>query len=316
MARAPWPRYPEFVPARLLERLAEWFRWPADGILAGNGSNELIQATLAVTVEPGDAVVGAGPDVLAVSRADGGDRAGATCRCRSGADFQYDMDRAHRRRGAGAAEVVVLNSPNNPTGIGAARRARVERVLAETGALVLCDEAYMDFGGPTAMSALAASDRVVVLRTFSKALALAGLRFGLALAHPAVAREIAKAKLPYNVNLFTLTAAEVALEHMDVRQGLVSRIIATRDRAFSAAQRAAGLHGVPERRPTSSWCGSSRVPASEVYRRLLQEHDILVRDVSAVPGLEQCLRISVGTEADMVAVETALRRSWREVSGA
>ena len=61
MARAPWPRYPEFVPARLLQRLAEWFRWPAEGILAGNGSNELIQATLAVTVQAGDAVVAPAP---------------------------------------------------------------------------------------------------------------------------------------------------------------------------------------------------------------------------------------------------------------
>ena len=139
---------------------------------------------------------------------------------------------------------------------------------------------------------------------------MAGLRFGVALAHPAVAREIAKAKLPYNVNLFTLTAAEVALEHMDVRQDLVSRIIATRDRAFPRLSALPGITVYPSAgellpgtvslggagtrstggcwRSTTSWCGT----------------------FPAVPGLEQCLRISVGTDEDMVAVERRWRRFW------
>jgi histidinol-phosphate aminotransferase len=120
-----------------------------------------------------------------------------------------------------------------------------------------------------------------------------------------VAREIAKAKLPYNVNLFTLTAAEVALEHMDVRQDLVSRIIATRDRSFARLSALPGITVYPSAGNFFLVRFHSATP-SEVYRRLLQEHDILVRDVSTVTGLEQCLRISVGTDGDMVAVEKAL----------
>ncbi len=304
MARAPWPRYPEYVPTRLLARLSEWFRWPADGILAGNGSNELIQATLAVTVGQGDAVVAPAP-TFSLYRVLTAVSGGRYVPVPLDDTFQYDMDRlidvAVRER----AKVVVLNSPNNPTGSVLPALA-VERVLAETGALVLCDEAYIDFGGPDAMGALMASDRVVVLRTFSKALGMAGLRFGVALAHPGIAREIAKAKLPYNVNLFTLAAAEVALAHMDVRQDLVSRIIATRERAFP---RLGTLPGVTVYPSAANFflVRFHRVAPGEVYHRLLEEHDILVRDVSAVPGLEQCLRISVGTDADMVAVEAALR---------
>ena len=291
------------MPATLLDRLSEWFRWPADGILAGNGSNELIQATLAVTVEPGDAVVAPSP-TFSLYRVLTSVSGGRYLPVPLDGAFQYDMDRlvdvAVRER----AKVVVLNSPNNPTG-SVLPPGAVERVLAETNALVLCDEAYVDFGGPDAMNALTASDRVVVLRTFSKALGMAGLRFGVALAHPAVAREIAKAKLPYNVNLFTLTAAEVALEHMDVRQDLVSRVIATRERTFP---RLSALPGVTVYPSAANFflMRFHSVAAGEVYRRLLQDHDILVRDVSGVPGLEQCLRISVGTDNDMVAVERAL----------
>lgn len=303
MARAPWPRYPEFVPERLLQRLAAWFRWPAEGILVGNGSNELIQASLAVTVEPGDGVVAPAP-TFSLYRVLTAVQGGRYLPVPLDDAFQYDMDRlidvAVRER----AKVVVLNSPNNPTG-SVLPPGAVEQVLSHTGALVLCDEAYVDFGGPDAMAALAGSDRVVVLRTFSKALGMAGLRFGVALAHPAVAREIAKAKLPYNVNLFTLTAAEVALEHMDVRQDLVSRIIATRDRAFPRLSALPGVTVYPSAANFFLLRLHSARPG-EVYRRLLEEHDILVRDVSGVAGLEQCLRISVGTDGDMVAVERAL----------
>jgi histidinol-phosphate/aromatic aminotransferase/cobyric acid decarboxylase-like protein len=202
--------------------------------------------------------------------------------------------------------VVVLNSPNNPTG-SVLPEGAVERLLSETGALIVCDEAYVDFGGPTAMGALAASGRVVVLRTFSKALGMAGLRFGVALAHTEVAREIAKAKLPYNVNLFTLTAAEVALAHMEVRQELVGRIVATRDRYFPRLAALPGVTVYPSAANFFLLRFASADPKA-VFRRLYEEDGILVRDVSGTPGLEQCLRISVGTDEDMEAVVAALGR--------
>ncbi|HEX5631860.1 MAG TPA: histidinol-phosphate transaminase, partial [Gemmatimonadales bacterium] len=222
-----------------------------------------------------------------------------------GADFAYDVDAIIRAARAERAKVVVLNSPNNPTGT-ALPAGAVERVLAETDALVLCDEAYQDFGGPSAMAALAANDRVVVLRTFSKALGMAGLRFGVGLAQPHVAREIAKAKLPYNVNLFTLAAADVLLDHAEVREHHVRRVVETRDRAFGRLRDIPGITVFPT---TANFFLVRFHEASpkEVYRRLLEEHQILVRDVSGVPELHDCLRISVGTDEDMAAVESSLR---------
>ena len=112
--------------------------------------------------------------------------------------------------------------------------------MAETGALVLCDEAYQDFGGPSAIPLLRRSSRVVVLRTFSKAMGMAGLRFGLALAHPDVAREVAKGKLPYNVNLITLAAAEVALDHASVFAARTRAVVETRDRFLPRLARIPG----------------------------------------------------------------------------
>jgi histidinol-phosphate aminotransferase len=181
----------------------------------------------------------------------------------------------------------------------------VERILAETGALVVCDEAYQDFGGPTALPLLRRSARLVVLRTFSKAMGMAGLRFGLALAHPEVAGELAKGKLPYNVNVITLAAAEVALDHAELLTARTRGIAETRDRFLP---RLAAISGI-EVFPTAANFVLIRCrarPASEVFRRLHEEHGILVRDVSGSAELAECLRISIGTEEDMEAVLEAL----------
>ena len=304
-AGAPWQRYPEFAPPALLAELALQYGWTADGVLVGNGSNELIQATLSVALEAGDVVVAPTP-TFSLYRLLTTVLGGRYCPVPLGPDFGYDVDELIETAVRERARVVVLNSPNNPTG-SALPAGAVERVLEETGALVVCDEAYQEFGGPTALPLLARSSRLVVLRTFSKALAMAGLRFGLALAHPAVAREIAKGKLPYNVNVVTLTAAAAALRHQAALEARVRQVVANRERLVA---RLAGLPGLTVY-PSSANFVLIRLQAAaprEVFRRLLDEDGILVRDVSAAAELAQCLRISVGTEEDMDAVADALGR--------
>lgn len=306
IATASWQRYPEFSPPDLLAMLADRYGWVPDGVLVGNGSNELIQATLSVTLGSGDVVVAPTP-TFSLYRLLTAVLGGRYVPVALGARFAYDVDAliraAHRER----ARVIVLNSPNNPTG-SALPEGAVERVLAETDSLVVCDEAYQDFGGPSALGLLAQSSRLVVLRTFSKALGLAGLRFGVGLAHPAVAREIAKGKLPYNVNLMTLVAARVALRNAPVLADKTRRIIATRDRFVERLRGMPGLIAYPTA-ANFVLVRSGNVPAPELFRRLLDQYGILVRDVSGSPELAGCLRISIGTDEDMDAVIEALERS-------
>jgi len=304
-AAAPWQRYPEFVPTRLVERLAAHYGWIPDGVVAGNGSNELIQATLAVVLASGDAVVAPSP-TFSLYRLLTGVLGGRYVPVPLSQQFEFDVDRIVETAIRERARVVVLNSPNNPTGSALAEGA-VERILAETGALVVCDEAYQDFGGPTAIPLLRRTSRVVVLRTFSKAMGMAGLRFGLALAHPAVAVELAKGKLPYNVNLITLAAAEVALDNAELLGARTRAIAETRDRFLP---RLAAIPGI-DVFPTAANFVLIRCrarPAGEVFRRLHEEHGILVRDVSGSVELAECLRISIGTEEDMGAVLDGLSR--------
>jgi len=301
--RAAWNRYPEFVPGRLLERLAQHYGWRSDGLLAGNGSNELIQAALAVLVAPGDTVVAPAP-TFSLYRLLSGVLGARYLPVPLGADFGYDVGRIIEAAVQSRARVVVLNSPNNPTG-SILPAGAVERIVGETGAMVVCDEAYQEFGGPTAIPLLRSTARIVVLRTFSKAMGMAGLRFGVALAHPEVAREIAKGKLPYNVNLVTLAAAEVALDHAALLAERTRAIVATREAFLPRLQRIPGLTVYPTG-ANFVLIRCQRLPAREVFRRLFEEHGILVRDVSNTAELAECLRISIGTPDDMEAVVSAL----------
>ncbi len=302
-AATPWHRYPAFVPEALCATLAARHGWVPEGVLVGNGSNEVIQAALAVSVGAGDAVVAPHP-AFSLYRLLTGVSGGRYVPVPLGPRFGYDVEglvtAARRER----ARVVVLNSPNNPTG-SVLPEGAVARLLAETDALLLVDEAYQEFGGPTAAPLLHQSARVVVLRTFSKAMGLAGLRFGYALAHPDLAREIAKAKLPYNVNAVTLAAAEVALAHPEAFDARVRAVVAERERFLPRLAALPGLTVFPTAANFVLF-RSERMPARQLFQRLLAGHGILLRDVSGPGPLAECLRVSIGAPGAMDEVLTAL----------
>jgi histidinol-phosphate aminotransferase len=303
LREAEWNRYPPFTPAKLLARLAERHGWVADGVLVGNGSNELIQATLAVTVGEGATVVTPVPTFTLyrlLSEVFGGRHVGVPL----AADFAFDLPALIRAAQAGPARVVVVNTPNNPTGT-PIPEGGIERLLEETEALIVVDEAYQDFGGPCAVPLLAEHPRLVVLRTFSKAMSLAGMRFGYALAHPAVAREIAKAKLPYNVNRMTLGAAHAALDAHETFEQATRIVCESRNRLYQGLTAIRGIRPYPTA-ANFVLIRCEALPAAEVFRRLVEEYGILVRDVSGGAGLEGCLRITAGTQDDVEAVVSAL----------
>lgn len=299
-----WHRYPAFVPDRLCATIARRHDWVPNGVLVGNGSNEVIQAALTVAVGDGTPVIAPAP-TFSLYRLLTGVLGGRYVAVPLAREFSYDVDAMIAAARKEQARVVVLNSPNNPTG-SALPEGAVERFLGETDALILCDEAYQEFGGPSAVSLLHRSPRVVVLRTFSKAMGMAGLRFGYALAHPDLAREIAKAKLPYNVNAITLAAAEVAFEQQERFATRTRETVAERERLYAGLKLIEGLHPFPSAANFILFrCDA--VPATDVFRRLLGEAGILVRDVSSGAGLAECLRVSVGTKEDTDAVLAALR---------
>jgi histidinol-phosphate aminotransferase len=133
----------------------------------------------------------------------------------------------------------------------------------------------------------------------------AGLRLGYGLMAPALAKNLNKVKLPYSVNVFTLTAAEVLVKRWDVFKGWIDRIVAERERLFAEFQRLPGVQVHPSR-ANFLLVEALTMPASVLFSRLL-ERGILIRDVSSYPMLKRGVRISVGTPKENDELLSALK---------
>ena len=167
------------------------------------------------------------------------------------------------------------------------------RLLSIAPGLVVIDEAYHEFAQRSAVPLLNEFDRLVVLRTFSKAMALAALRVGYLLASPELVTEIRKAVLPYNLNAFSQTAAEVAIDLYEAELlPLVRAIISERDRLFDELKKIQGLS--PIKSEANFMIAKATVGPKQIFDELIKK-DILVRDVSSYPMLSEYFRISVGT---------------------
>ena len=300
--RRPWGRYPDFVPAAMLRALSKFTGWPEDGILVGNGSNELIQASLNVTLGPGRQLAVMQPTftlykMMAITLQ-------AQVKEISLDAENLTLDAGKLIEASRTADVVVACSPNNPTG-NLIERAALEALLKNAKGMVLVDEAYHEFSGQTALPLLAGHRNLVVLRTFSKAMAMAGLRFGYMMAHPEIAREVYKSKLPYNVNIFTLAAAEVVIERHAVLTEGIAALVRERDRVFAELRRRPAVRVFPSK--ANFILMKTHRPARELFDGLYGQ-GVLVRDVSSYPLLDRCLRVSIGTPEENDRFLAALDR--------
>jgi len=304
--RRPWGRYPEFVPAAVIKTLSKFTGWAEEGILVGNGSNELIQTSLSVTLGPGRCLAVPQPTFTLYKLMATTLQAEINQVYLDPETFEFDVDKLIEA--SRTADVLVVCSPNNPTG-GLLEREALIAVLKNAKGLVLLDEAYHEFSGQTALLLLPEHRNLVVLRTFSKAMAMAGLRFGYMMAHPEIAREVYKSKLPYNVNVFTLAAAEIVIEKRAVLNRGIEALIRERERVFAELQKRPAVHSFPS--AANFILIRTARPARDLFDLLYRER-VLVRDVSAYPLLDRCLRISIGTPEEndrfLAAFDRALEK--------
>lgn len=302
-AQRKWSRYPDFIPTDLLERLADFAEWRPDGVIAGNGSNELIQALLMVTVERGKRVLICEPTFALYKQV--ATVLGAVVESVPlTSEFQYDFNALLRAVEDIQPDVIIVCSPNNPTGC-VISESDLATLLARAQGVVVVDEAYHEFSGRSVVPLLGEHENLVVLRTFSKAMALAALRVGYLLSSPELVREISKALLPYNLNAFSQTAAVVALEMYEIElQPLVQEIVLERNRLFAELSVIDGL--APVESQANFMIVRSVLEPKMVFSGLL-ERDILIRDVSKYPMLGEYFRLSVGTPEENDLLLMALK---------
>ena len=291
-------RYPDREAQELREALAKHAGHPVEGTWAANGSNEVIEQLLLAYGGPGRRVVLFQPTYVLHERL-----AWVT----HGDPFALSLDepwaistRDVARALAAQPSVVFVCSPNNPTG-NAQPVGVVERLAAGGNSLVVVDEAYIEFGGRSAAGLVARYPNVAVVRTFSKAFALAGARIGYCLASPEVVDALRRVRLPYHLSALTQAAGLIALRHKEDALAILDAVRKERD-LILAELPALEVRAFPS--DANFVLFRPPRPAQEVWRGLL-DRGVLVRDVtSVVPG---CLRVTAGRPEEVGRFLSALK---------
>ena len=295
----PWARYPDFHADSVREVLGKLHDWPTDGVLVGNGSNELLGIAFEALLEEGQEVLGATPSFglyrMFIERAHGVPRF-----LPAGDDLRLPLDAIHAAIAENPRRPLLLCSPNNPTG-DALTVDEVEELLQALEAPLLLDNAYGEFCDHDYRPLLAKYRHLVLFRTFSKAWSLGGMRVGYLLADPALVGELIKVKLPYNVSTFTALVAEAVLEARAAAERRVRAILGRRPQ-WAAMLEEAGLHVYP----SQANFHLARHPRAKEIGPALEERGIRVRVLDGHPILAECVRFSVGDGPALRATRRAL----------
>ncbi len=217
--------------------LGEYTGLGPEYIVPTAGGDEALRAIFDVFVGPGDRVVILEPG-FAMIRFYTIVRGGVYQAVRLREEgSRFTLDPGELLDAASGARMVVVENPHNPTGSLLVDAGLVERLLRETEAVVLIDEAYYEFAGVTVAHLAREHDRLLVVRTLSKAFCLAGFRVGYVVAHPSAAELVRKALTPFNLSVPQLAAAKAALENRDYVGRVVDSIVAERERVAREASR-------------------------------------------------------------------------------
>jgi histidinol-phosphate aminotransferase len=294
-------RYPDASQGDLRAALSAYTGVPADYLLAGNGSDDLISLMAQVLLQAGDSILVCPPtfsmyafyarlkncDVISVPRQ---------------ANFSLDMEEIISSVQVRSPKILYIDTPGNPTGYSISR-LDIEKLLS-LPTLIVIDEAYFEFAETNSLiSDVPASQNLVVLRTFSKWAGLAGFRVGYGAFPKWLGDALWQAKSPYNVTVPAMTAAIAALSEEKYLKSNVARVVADRDRLATELHKLNGLSVYPsyanfllvEVKPAF---GRSAVEVCEI----LKEQGILVRLFEDL----DCLRITIGRTDEIESLLSAL----------
>jgi len=299
--------YPNPTSKPLREVLGKFHDVPADWILAGNGSDDILNLLMRVFAGPDRPIGMTAPSyslypVLAALQ--------NTPLIEIPFEKKFQLDA--KAIANCDANIFFLTSPNAPSGVGFAT-ADIEKLAHTFPGILVVDEAYALFANENAANLVKKFPRVVITRTFSKAYSLAGLRVGYALAQPEIIALLDRARDSYNLDRLAQVAAVAAIEDQAYYDGTCAQVVKTRE-AFLQKVRALGWFAHPSQanfvlvEPANAR-GESGPAVAEALFSYLKSHQILVRYFGKHPLTHAALRVTIGTDSEM-AVLTAALDSW------
>ena len=298
-------RYPDPLANGLRDLIAEANGLDRDQVIMGNGGDELLFNIALAWGGPGRTFLNM-PPTFTVYKNNAQLTNTAIVDVPRLPDFSIDEEAVIARLTQGDIDYTIVTSPNNPSG-NRVHTAFVQRMLEAADTLVMVDEAYFEFSRHTVRHLLEQYDNLVILRTFSKAFSLAGVRMGYLLGSERVLREFKKVRQPYSVDAVSQAIARVVFANRAEFERGIEQIIEQRTRLLDELGATAGVQPFPSDANYILFRLADGIDASEVWQRLL-DAGVLVRDFSRAPGLQNCLRVSVGTPEENTRFMEELRK--------
>ncbi len=300
--KIPFHRYPSEQPVELTKLISDHIGWDSEGIIIGNGSNELTYTLGLTFIASGRKVVLPRPMFSFYERVVeifGGEVISIAPR----EDLQFDTERILSAIHEETPSVVVITSPNNPTGL-VVPLGEIKKIAKQAPGMVLIDEAYIEFADePSFLTGLRDYPNVILLRTFSKAFGLAGIRLGYLVGDPALISEVLKVRPPFMIDRFSTIVVEELLLQFHLVRDRIKRIRSETKRLIQSLEQMQGIQVLAGQANFVTFRVSGN--SKEIFMKLA-ELGILVRDMGGYPELEGFLRVSAGERGENRAFLRAL----------
>jgi histidinol-phosphate aminotransferase len=280
--------YPQEEENRLKEKIGEYLKIPTESVAIGNSSDEVMDRIIRIFLEKGDRAVTFTPTFSIFKYCinySGADFVGVLLRN----DFTVDVE-AMQSVFTPEARLLYLCSPNNPTA-NQLKPREVEALTEDFPGIVLVDEAYAEYADYSVVPLIDKYENLIVLRTFSKAFGLAGLRLGYAVANPTLAQAINKLPTPYAVNVVSLSMGRKLLENTPMVQRSVEALKAERRRLIEKLNQIKGIGAFDSK--TNFVLFNVDKPYEDVYLNVLKQ-GLVIKKLGKLLNYPNCLRSTIG----------------------
>lgn len=300
--RISFSSYPDGCCTDLKRLLAGYTGAAASQLAVGNGSDELLSLIMQAFINKGDKVLLHSPTFSMYRQyaAIAGAKVEEYVTCK---EFKIDIADFIKKRADIKPKLQIICNPNNPTGRGLSL-TELETLIKGFDGITVVDEAYFEFCGITAFPLLASNENLIITRTFSKALGLAGFRVGYMISSSEIIEHIERVRSPYNINILSQTAASIVLRNMHKIRPTIDQIL--KDRAWLYDR----LKEIRDIEAYSTQCNFILIKADKaehIYSSLL-DNRIRVKYFSE-GALKDYLRISIGTSDTNIKVAEIIEKA-------
>jgi len=294
--------YPQEEEADLRKKLSDYLQVPQECLTLGNSSDEVMERVIRIFLEKGNAAVTFAPTFSVVKycvRYEGAEYVEVPLKD----DFSIDIE-SMLKAFTPKAKLLYLCSPNNPTA-NQLKPREIEALTEEFPGIVMVDEAYGEYADSSAVPLIKKYENLVVLKTFSKAFSLAGLRLGYAVANPTLAKALDKTPAPYPVNVISLSMGKKMLENIGLMRESVTALKLERGKLINRLNEIKGIEAFDSK--ANFVLFNTAKPYGEVYEAALKQ-GLVIKKLGKLLKYENCLRTTVGLPEMNAKLLEALRK--------